>query len=213
LHIAKCISGAKKYLISYQAAIHILYIHVDHLLAPNTLEENHMNPPLLATHKQLTELPEKMAETARILASHVLLIDAELQKVDAIMNDFQPPVSGKIRIEWYSSKGRIYPTPVIWKRTRQGGLWRAERASAKNLASRVKTARQFHKTARGMKLLAKRASALIALRQQALQRVAIFNRTVGSLLAYARPEVEKHGKWLDEVRRRVTRKWDLRDKL
>jgi uncharacterized protein YcfL len=75
-----------------------------------------MTTALPPTHKQLSELPDKMAETTRALASHILQIDTQLQKVDALMNDLQPPITGKMRIEWYESQGKIYPTPVLWKR-------------------------------------------------------------------------------------------------
>jgi hypothetical protein len=116
-----------------------------------------------------------------------------------------------MRIEWYESQGKIYPTPVLWKRTKQH-KWRAERVSVKNLVSRVRTARQFHFVSRKMKTLAKEAVALIALRRQALERIATFNRSVGSLLSYAKPKIEYHSRRLDIWRPQVKREWDLRDK-
>jgi hypothetical protein len=63
-----------------------------------------------------------------------------------------------------------------------------------------------------MKTLAKEAVALIALRRQALERIATFNRSVGSLLSYAKPKIEYHSRRLDIWRPQVKREWDLRDK-
>ena len=161
-------------------------------------------------YDQINELPKEVAVTARKLAERILEIDASIGLIDHLMNDAQPPVSGKLRIEWHMSKGKRYPRPVIWKRAR-AGHWRSEPTSAVNLVSRVRTARYFHDCAPLMKELARTASDLIYLRQQTLARFAAFNRSAGSVLSSTRDTLWAHEARLDYLRGVVVRDWNIED--
>lgn len=159
-------------------------------------------------YDQINELPEEITATARKLAERIQEIDASLGSIDHLMNDAQPPVSGKLRIEWHTSKGKRYPRPVIWKRA-LAGHWRSEPISAVNLVSRVRTVRYFHNCAPLMKELARMASHLICLRQQTLARFAAFNRSAGGVLSSHKDTVWAYEARLDHLRGVVVRDWDI----
>ena len=161
-------------------------------------------------YDQINELPEEVTATARKLAERIQEIDASIGLIDHLMNDVQPPVSGKLRIEWHMSKGRRYPRPVIWKRAR-AGHWRSEPISAVNLVSRVRKVRYFHSCAPQMKELARMASDLICLRQQTLARFAAFNRSAGGVLSSHKDTVWAYEDRLDYLRGVVVRDWDIEE--
>jgi hypothetical protein len=158
---------------------------------------------------QINSLIEPLQNRAIALATLISRIDMQLVRLDEILNDIQPPMTGKLRIEWYQSQGRRYPTPVVWKRARNG-LWRAERVSVSNLSKRIRRSREFHDVAPVVRSLAKGIAAIIRQRQMAMEKFAVFNRSTGAMLESGTYHFEVAQNWVDHMRSLVPRKWGLK---
>lgn len=128
-------------------------------------------------------LPGQAWLIGRQLADHVMQIDQALAGIDDLLNILQPPRTGKIRIEWWRRHGRVAPTPAAWIQLPGNSRWRAERLPIAGLSKRVKKARAFHDFHRQVQALCQEASKLLVMRHQAMERIAMFQRTTAGLLS------------------------------
>lgn len=143
-----------------------------------------MTSPLSATLRpptidELLKVPDDAAASAQLLVPYIMRIDTQLMKIDRLLNAYQPPYDGKLRINWWKKNGKLQPLPVVWKRTKSK-RWRGEIVSTKGLSRRVKTQRDFHDYAKENKMLASMAAGLMEKRVAALSLVANLARVINN---------------------------------
>lgn len=104
------------------------------------------------------------AEANLLITEGLSMIDEALHEVDYLLNDFQPFITGKIRIEFLLIDGMLRPVAVVWRRSTLDNKWRYDKVGRKGLSKRVKKAREFSDTWEIVEGLLKQAMELMALR-------------------------------------------------
>lgn len=110
-------------------------------------------------------------------------IDTLLLQMDYILNIAQPPLTGKIRIEWPKDKrGRMRPVPVVWTRLRGTEVrFRYEKLPVTNLTRRARRTGAFNENAEWMKGLLAQVQWLLKLRGRAVDAVNNCKLTIDNL--------------------------------
>lgn len=80
------------------------------------------------------------------LALQIDAIDGMIVDIDLLLNDLQPPQSGKIRIVFSPIDGVGRPVPVIYRRSRVDNKWKYDQIGRARLPMRAKRARDFSDT-------------------------------------------------------------------
>lgn len=93
------------------------------------------------------QLDEEMLASSRNCVLLMHEIDTLLLQIDHILNVSQPPLTGKIRIEWPArNDGKIKPRPVVWRRLKGSEVgFRYSILPIANLPRRAKRAGPFEK--------------------------------------------------------------------
>lgn len=88
-------------------------------------------------------LLQECEQTARSLCLQLQSLDALLWEIDQLLNDLQPPFSGKIRL-WESDDDLSHRyIPVIWERPSTLKRWSRRKVGWPHLSLRAKKARAF----------------------------------------------------------------------
>lgn len=93
------------------------------------------------------QLDEEMLASSRNCVFLLHEIDTLLLQIDHILNVSQPPLTGKIRIEWPArNDGKFKPRPVVWRRLKGSEVgFRYSILPIANLPRRAKQAGPFEK--------------------------------------------------------------------
>lgn len=83
------------------------------------------------------------AETTRSLALQMQSFDGMLWDIDQLLNDLQPPLTGKLRL--WQPKDDAYQRfiPIIWRRSKADNKWKFDKRGWAFLTLRVMKAREF----------------------------------------------------------------------
>ena len=78
-------------------------------------------------------------------------VEEQLLEVDKLLDQVQPPHTGRIRLMWITRMSRGWlnersPVPAIWSRSKLSGRWTAKQVPIKGLTSRVKSSGEFAAT-------------------------------------------------------------------
>ena len=106
-------------------------------------------------------------------------VDELLRKIDRLLNFYQPPDSGKIRIYWWrKTKHGKTPVPVMWYRTgRRDVPWTAKKIGVKHLAMRASSRLRFKVHHRLIRELLRMAGDLLGIRHDAISSVRYFTNS------------------------------------
>lgn len=110
-------------------------------------------------------------------------IDTLLLQVDYILNIAQPPLTGKIRIEWPKDKrGRIRPVPAVWTRLRGTEVrFRYKELPLANLPRRARKTGAFNENAEWMRGLLIQVQWLLKLRGRAIDAINNYRLAIENL--------------------------------
>jgi hypothetical protein len=82
-------------------------------------------------------------ETTRSLALQMQSFDGMLWEIDQLLNDLQPPLTGKIRF-WQPKDDDFQRfIPIIWRRSKADNKWKFDKRGWAFLTLRVMKAREF----------------------------------------------------------------------
>jgi hypothetical protein len=114
--------------------------------------------------------------------AYIRRIDQLLDMVNELLNLYQPPRSGKIRIErWKRTKAGISvyaPMAVKWLQHKTTRRWRGVVVSTFKVSRSGKTAREFHDHRHRVQQYLATVQELLQLRSQAFIRLETFRRSV-----------------------------------
>lgn len=125
---------------------------------------------------EIMALVPESRDVANTLAELVIQVDIQLTKIDTALSKLQPWKSGKLRIHWWKSRGKMVPNVAKWIYVRHG-LWRAERVNMESLVLVVKTSHEWRADAPVVKDLMRMTKKLLVLRSRALERLENFIKT------------------------------------
>ncbi|MEC4723460.1 hypothetical protein RY831_30420 [Noviherbaspirillum sp. CPCC 100848] len=110
-------------------------------------------------------------------------IDTMLLQIDHILNVSQPPLTGKIRIEWpMRNSTRYTPVPVVWTRLKGNEVrFRYKMVPTANLPRRAKHAGPFAKHAKWVRALLMQVQWLLDMRNRALIAHRDYQLTISKL--------------------------------
>lgn len=145
------------------------------------------------------ELRALTAVAAQI--DYIRRIDFLLDQINELLNLYQPPRSGKIRIErWKRSKGGISvyaPMAVKWLQHRTTRRWRGVVVSTFKVSRSGKSAREFSAHRYRVQEYLGTVQELMQLRTQAFLRVETFRRSVVLADRAQLPRLQAIGQKLD----------------
>jgi hypothetical protein len=110
-------------------------------------------------------------------------IDTMLLQIDHILNVSQPPLSGKIRIEWPLRHNAKYrPVPVVWTRLKGDEVrFRYKMVPTENLPRRAKQAGPFARHAKWVRALLLQVQWLLDMRTRVLLAHRNYQLTISKL--------------------------------
>lgn len=124
---------------------------------------------------EIMALVSQSRDVASTLAELVIQVDIQLSKIDSALSKLQPRKSGKLRIHWWKSRGKMVPTVAKWLYVRPG-LWRAERVGLESLVLVVKTSHEWRADSPVVKDLMRMTKRLLVLRARALETIQNFKK-------------------------------------
>jgi hypothetical protein len=164
------------------------------------------------TPANLDELMAHVPEcrsVANMLVELVVRIDIQLSKIDVALMKLQPQKSGRLRIQWWKSRGNIIPTVAKWIYVKPG-LWRAERVNIESLVLVVKTSHEWRPDSPVVKDLMRLTKKLLLLRIRALERIENFKKTA-FLNSYNQNALESTNADLDDLLLALENRTDVPD--
>jgi hypothetical protein len=111
------------------------------------------------------------------LDSIIDLIDVNIEMADRGLTKSQPPMSGKIRVMWFSRETQKIPRLVEWKRYKTG-LWRAKILPTRRVIVRAKIRGSFQRNLKETRELLKHVQWLLELRVEVNRRRANMQKSV-----------------------------------
>jgi hypothetical protein len=128
-------------------------------------------------------LDETLFSALQNTADLLQRIDTLLLQMDYILNIAQPPLSGKIRIEWAKDKrGRVRPMPVVWTRLKGPEVrYRYKELPLANLPRRARKTGAFNENADWMRGLLIQVQWLLNIRGRAIESINKFKLTTENL--------------------------------
>ena len=158
----------------------------------------------------LDALKAEAEQATALLLSFIDLIDQQIDVANTVLDDLQPPRTGKITVQWLQRRGRLLPLPVIWKKLRGGG-WRYEVVSHTRLSTRVKKSRDFYDVADKVRVVVKAVSALLEQRKNAVTRLTTYKFGISGMVHGAAPVTEHYEDWLKPLREWLPKRyWEVR---
>jgi hypothetical protein len=128
-----------------------------------------------------TEVPNSSVRFVPEAAAAALALRAEVERLDDLLkqlayllNGLQPPRHGKVSIEWIRKSGSLVPVACVWRRTIGGRRWTYDEVGRTHLASRARSAHEFHDTHHLVRQVLRRTSEVLE------QRADLF-RTLSNL--------------------------------
>lgn len=132
------------------------------------MSEQLNDPHVLTIEESITNLAQQAVAE---IVKEITEIDGLLYDIDYQLNDLQPPLNGKIRINFTPIDGLIRPVPAIYRRSKADNQWKWDKVGRSRLSLRAKRAREFHDTAELVSELLSHASALMQMRSDLIQSV------------------------------------------
>lgn len=110
-------------------------------------------------------------------------IDTLLLQMDYILNIAQPPLTGKIRIEWpVDKRGRMRPVPVVWTRLKGTEVkFRYKELPLSNLPRRARKTGAFNENAEWMRGLLIQVQWLLNLRSRSVEAINKYTLAIENL--------------------------------
>ncbi|MGN6831103.1 hypothetical protein [Paucibacter sp. M5-1] len=125
--------------------------------------------------------------------SYIRLLDLVLDQINELLNLYQPPKTGKIRVErWLRTKGDYSvrsPMAVRWIQHRITRDWRGEVVSTFKVSRSGKSARAFHEHHERVTGYLGAMQSVLKLRTEAFTRVETFRRAMLLAERANRPKV------------------------
>lgn len=114
--------------------------------------------------------------------SYIRLLDEILDQIDELLNLYQPPKTGKIRVQrWKRTKGDVSvraPMAVQWIQHRTTRRWRGVVVSTFKVSRSGKSARAFHEHHERVSSYLRALQRVLQLRSEAFTRVETFRRSM-----------------------------------
>ncbi|MDI4635927.1 hypothetical protein J7U46_22935 [Pelomonas sp. V22] len=83
-------------------------------------------------------------EITAAVAFQMQILDGMLWDIDQLLNDLQPPLTGKIRL-WQDTNDHLQRYfPVIWRRSKADNKWKFDKIGWARLPLRAKQVREFN---------------------------------------------------------------------
>jgi len=151
----------------------------------------------------MSAIEEAATRLGAAIALQVGAIDSMLHDIDHLLNDFQPALTGKVRILWVFRDGFIRPRPAVYRRSKADGGWKYDQVGGKALANRTKTSRAFHRNRDVVRELLAAVSTLMEMRQVLLESITAARMTGNARLQAIGPKatiLRRRLTWIDDHR-------------
>lgn len=132
------------------------------------------------------------------VVAKVAEIDAQLTRLNELLNTFQPPFPGKITIDFRKKRGRITPRFVVWKQNKKKN-WYLVELSRQHISLRVKSQADFHQYANAIRHLTKLGAELMERRVMTMGYVNDLVRLVARTTPATEEVIERATAEIDHV--------------
>lgn len=137
---------------------------------------------MLVTMNDFDHLEQRALSAVHSHLSYIRLLDRILDQIDELLNLYQPPKTGKIRVQrWKRTKGAESvraPMAVQWIQHRTTRRWRGVVVSTFKVSRSGKSARAFHEHHERVNSYLRALQRVLQLRSEAFTRVETSRRAM-----------------------------------
>lgn len=145
------------------------------------------------------ELVERAKQLAEQIALQVGALDSILKDIDFLLNDFQPALTGKIRVLWVFRDGLVRPQPVQYRRSKADGKWKYKNVGAARLAKRARSAHAFHRNIDIVYKLLEHVTLVMNMRTALISTITQTVKVGGDRLEAVGSSAQETRLWLDKI--------------
>lgn len=145
-----------------------------------------------ASLPELKQVLVPIAQDAAVsIAIQMQTFDEMLWEIDGLLNDLQPPQSGRIRLYQQPTDQFQRYVPIVWRRSKVDNKWKFDKVGWAGLSRRAKQAREFYDNREMVNDLLLLAMAVYKARANLLLALTNFTKACTTRLSGAAPKGTK----------------------